>query len=35
MQRKVCKWLNKTKFYKFNKFYFFDLSEKFVNKQQK
>ena len=26
--------MNKTQFYKFNKFHFFDLSEKFVDEQQ-
>ena len=30
----MCKGFNKTQFYKFNKFYFFNLSEKFVEKQK-
>ena len=30
---KVCKWLNKTRNLQFNKSYFFNLNEKFVEKQ--
>ena len=31
----MCEWLDKTQPKKFNKFYFFNLREKFVVKQQK
>ena len=30
----MCEWLNKTPIYKFDKFYFFNLSEKFVKKKE-
>ena len=32
---KLWKWLNKSQFYKFNKFCFFNLSENFAYKLQK